>query len=102
MRKSAISKRIKASALSLVVAASLPAFSIGSGVSAVSLAGVSISTVKGLSTVMEADSVYKGTFSSSGAKSITFTIDSERVVPQKVKTSAMALMEKSTAEDRSK
>ena len=77
MRKSAISKRIKASALSLVVAASLPAFSIGSGVSAVSLAGVSISTVKGLSTVMEADSVYKGTFSSSGAKSITFTINSE-------------------------
>ncbi|MGN0576820.1 MAG: DUF5620 domain-containing protein, partial [Ruminococcus sp.] len=77
MRKSAISKRIKASALSLVVAASLPAFSIGSGVSAVSLAGVSISSVKGLSTVMEADSVYKGTFSSSGAKSITFTIDSE-------------------------
>ena len=69
-----LSKRLKASALSIVMAAAVfPVYA--APVNAVSAPGkISVSTNKGLSKTMKVDSVYEGTIPEGGAKSVTFTL----------------------------
>ena len=73
--KNHISNRIKASVLSLAMAAAMvPMYS--APVNAVTTSGLSaVSENKGVSQTMKVDSVYEGTIPDDGADSVTFTLE---------------------------